>query len=95
MWSTSRCHHLRKAAARRRRRKGARDHDSENSSPGEPSINLSSTAAFVCRLFALKAVIAAIKFSNIHIDQLPLEQTVKPELGLLGIDRTPSPLIVQ
>jgi len=43
----------------------------------------------------LKAVIEAIKFSNIHIDQLPLEQTVKPELGLLGIDRTPSPLIVQ
>ena len=55
-----RCDHLRKAAARRGRRKGSKDHDSEKPSPEEPFINLSSTAAFVRRLFALKAVIAAI-----------------------------------
>src|SRR5271154_3969921 len=71
-----RCDHLRKAAARCGRRKVSRDHDSEKPPPKEPFINLSSTAAFVRRLFALKAVIAAIKFSNIHIDQLPPEQKV-------------------
>jgi hypothetical protein len=73
-----------------RETKRARDHDSEKPSPEEPFINLSSTAAFVCHLFALKAVIAAIKFSNIHIDQLPPEQKV---VGSNPLGRTITPFI--
>ena len=42
----------------------------------KPFINLSSTAAFVRRLFALNEVIAAIEVSKIHIDPLPPEQKV-------------------
>ena len=42
----------------------------------KPFINLSSTAAFVRRLFALNEVIAAIEISKIHIDPLPPEQKV-------------------
>ena len=41
-----------------------------------PFINLSSTAAFVRRLFALNEGIAAIEVSKIHIDPLPPEQKV-------------------
>jgi hypothetical protein len=42
----------------------------------KPFINLSSTAAFVRRLFALNEVLAAIEVSKIHIDPLPPEQTI-------------------
>ena len=41
-----------------------------------PFINLSSTAAFVRRLFALNEGIAAIEVNKIHIDPLPPEQKV-------------------
>jgi hypothetical protein len=44
----------------RRPGKGSRTSDLERSFPEEPFINLSSTAAWIRRLFALKHVIAAI-----------------------------------
>jgi hypothetical protein len=42
--------------------------------PEKSFINLSSTTALIRRLFALHAVIAAIKINKIHIDPVPTNQ---------------------
>jgi len=56
---------------------GGRRSDFEKRFPEKAFINLSSTAAFIRRLFALNAVLAAIEINKIHIDSLPPEQKVK------------------
>ena len=57
-------------------------------------INLSSTAAFVRRLFALNEGIAATEVSKIHIDPLPPEQKVgrsnPPGRKCSGLDCAPA-----
>ncbi len=56
----------------------------------KPFINLSSTAALIRHLFALNAVIAAIKLNKIHIDLFSPEQKVG---GSNPLGRTITPFI--
>jgi hypothetical protein len=44
--------------------------------PDQTFINLSSIAAFVRQVFALNDIVAAIRISNIQIDQFPPEQKI-------------------
>jgi hypothetical protein len=73
-----------------RRGKGSRGGDFEKIFPERPFINLSSTAAFIRRLFALSAVVATLEINKIHLDLFSPEQKVG---GSNPLGRTITPFI--